>query len=119
MKWLLCIFLFAIPAFGQVNVPAKVELAKNCYKDHPSGVEQSQSMRVFFPAFTQITSFDGKILSVVSADRFMTIPEDLIVTETSEIPPDLAKKYKKRPVWVWFCAVHKTLYGVAYDLPKK
>lgn len=115
MRLALALLLFLVPVMAQTAQQSlAVDQTHECDRRHVSVVERAQAIRLVYPSVTKVTYFDGKKLVFTSQDAFMTITKELDVSSTSQIPPDYAKNYKKKKVWIYYCEEHLMLYGIFY-----
>lgn len=101
MKWLLCILLFAIPAFGQ-----------HSHKDNALiGLKNT----VWAATILYLEPLEKGYRLEVSAednDRHLVL-ETFMLTKNVEIEPEILQKPKGKYVWVVWCGEDRYVYLVS------
>ena len=102
MKWLLCIFLFAIPAFGQVH-------------KHSDNALVGLKNMVWAATILYLEPIeDGYRMEVSATDtsRHLVL-ETFLLTKHVDIDPEILQKPKGKYVWIVWCSEDKYVYLVS------
>lgn len=91
--------------------------AQDC--EHRTDVEAIEWVRILPPVETKLTTYDGKRIEYVIQDRFVTKIGSLEVTKQTLLPPDFAKNWRTKKLWIIFCGLHFVAYRIDYYDPQK
>lgn len=109
MKWLLCIFLFAIPAFGQMHSHVN------------DSWERFDAMRILPPAdLLNLEKIeDGYKLEYKVSTKLEVRYGTLTLTKDTQIAPEVLTKPKGKLIWILLCSLDQHVYAVTTVRPEQ